>query len=487
MRCVRKVYTDFQNLYSNLWTAAYQGHATIADALLRRFEASHTREEKAQFLLQRPHPKSGHPILWAAATSGKPDVIEVLLWHGCLYEDNWFGATPLVGAVTFGCLAVVEFLINKEKIGQLDVRINQQTRNGQTALFKACELRQPLIAQVLLDAGADYRITEKDNTTPLQMACFNGMFRVVQAIIKRASAELDRDAFLAYLNTQHRPTGNVALMDCSERNRFACLNLLLENGADPTIPGHGNYTTLFVASRHNNSGVMTALVRKAADTLDRERFLSFINMRHSSGKTAIIDCAERGREEAVNVLLDHSADYRIAGGAGNSPLHWACIGGHSEVTKILLKKAKSDHSGSLPFEHYINAQNHQGFTPLMHAASNNFETVVKVLISYGVDYGLSRTGGGLQGVTALHDACYKGAAEVAKLLIETASQEMDHDRFVKFLNARNEKGHTPFRDACEKGRARIVGFMVRLGHTDYMMPNETGVTPLHVCFLPNFE
>ena len=67
-----------------LWTASYRGKAEIVDLLLRRFKASHSVKETAQFLLQRPHPKAGHPIMWAAASSGNADVIEVLLKHGAL-------------------------------------------------------------------------------------------------------------------------------------------------------------------------------------------------------------------------------------------------------------------------------------------------------------------------------------------------------------------------------------------------------------------
>ena len=43
--------------------------------------------------------------------------------------------------------------------------------------------------------------------------------------------------------------------------------------------------------------------------------------------------------------------------AGNSPLHWACRGGHNEAVKLLLQ-----------YHPVINAQNKLGDTPLHCAA-----------------------------------------------------------------------------------------------------------------------
>ena len=465
-----------------LWLAAYQGHADVVDLLLRRFKENHSPEDTAQLLLQRPHAetKSGQPILIAAASSGSADVVRVLINHGAKYESNSSNATPLYATATFGCPSVTELLLDYERRQILDICIDQKNINGKTAFFEACSNKQTSIAKMLLDAGADYLAMDKDNRTPLQESSFHGNFNIVLATIKRAVQELDRPEFLEFLNNKRRPNGNVALVDCAERNHLSCLNLLLDNGADYTIPGNGNYTILHMASRHDNSAVMAAIVLKAAQDLNRQQYLDFLNTRHSSGKTALIDCVERGRQEAISILLRHGADYKIPGHAGNTPLHWGCMGGYPEIVKAILKQAQTEASESSPFFEYVNAGNAVGMTALMEAARRNHLAVVKVLLSFGADYVVSRLGQGTPSVTALHDACFKGSREVATHLLEVAFRELDSERFAQFINARNYQGKTPLHDAASTDRPRIVRLLVAKYNADYAVSNANGVTPLHM-------
>lgn len=465
-----------------VWLAAYQGHADVVDLLLRRFKESHSPEDTAQLLLQRPHAetKAGQPILIAAASSGNADVVKVLIKHGAKYESNSSNATPLYATATLGCPSVTELLLEYDRRQILDICTNQKNINSRTAFFESCFNKQTNIAKMLLDAGADYLTVDKDNRTPLQASCYHGNFNMVSAIVKRAAQNLDRAGFLEFLNKKRRPNGNVALIDCAERNHLSCLNLLLHNGADYTVPGDGNYTILHMASRHDTSAIMAAIVLKAAQDLNRQQLLDFLNTRHGSGKTALIDCVERGREEATSILLRHGADYKIAGHAGNTPLHWGCMGGYHEIVTAILKQAKSEESESSPFLEYLNAGNEVGMTPLMHAASRNHLPVVKVLLSFGVDYVAYRTGQGSPSVTALHDTCFKGSREVAAHLLEVAFQELDSERFAQFINARNYRGKTPLHDAASTGRPRIVRLLVAKYNADYTISNANSVTPLHM-------
>lgn len=460
-----------------LWTAAYQGHAEVVELLLRRYEETHSQDETAKFLLQRPAPRSGHPILFAAASSGKPDVVKSLINHGAKYESNWFKSTPLYATATFGCTSVTKLLLHYHRHQEIDICINQKNNHGRTAFHEACSKRQPLIAKMLLDAGADYRTVEKENTTPLQVSCFHGFFSAVSAIIEKASRELERNQFLDYINTKHRPTGYVALIDCCERNHLSCLNLLLDHGADYRIPSNGNSTVLHMASRHDNPAIMAAVVGKAARDLELQQFLKFLNTRHSSGKTALVDCAERGRAEAMGILLRNGADFRIADHAGNTPLHWGCIGGHDEIVKTILEQAKTIDSDAFP--EYINRGNDVGCTPLMEAASRNQLAVTKVLLGFGANYVTGRIGREPPTGTALHDACFKGSREVVIHLLEVASRDLDGSRFTQFINARNGRGKTPLHDCAETGRPYMIKLLMSQYNADYLTWSHNDATPLH--------
>ena len=462
-----------------LWTAAYQGHAEVVDTLLRRFKENHTSDQTARFFLQRPHPRSGHPIVFAGVSSGKADVVEALLKHGAKYESNWYNASPLLATATFACPEVTRYFLDCHRRGSVDIRLNEQARNGRTALFEACALHRPVIANMLLEAGADYVITDGDNRTPLNICCYHAHIRLASTIIGMALRDLSRQDFQYYVNTRHRPANITALIDCSERDRISCLNLLLKYGADYTIAGNGNYTILHAATRHDNSAIMAAIVNKAAQDFKQKRFLDFLNSRHESGKTALIDAVERNRMDAINVLLSHGADYTISGHAGNTPLHWGCMCGHEDVVRTILKHAALNQSGPSDLAAIINKTNKQGLTPLMEASTRNHLAIVKTLVSYGADYTLPRIGGGLPDVTALHDACWHGSRDVAFYILERASEELDHDRLVQFVNKRNGTGKTPLLDAAETGRPLIVKMLLETYNAEYYTAKDNDVTPLH--------
>lgn len=151
-----------------------------------------------------------------------------------------------------------------------------------------------------------------------------------------ASGNTDKEHFLKFLDTRHRPTGNTALMDCAARNRLSSLNVLLDRGADPLVRNNENETALHGACRNDNLGLVQRLVDKALEKTDQVGFQKFIDQQPSSGKTALIDCAENNRLQALNLLLEKNADYTLHGHAGNTPLLWASGKGHYEVVVALV-------------------------------------------------------------------------------------------------------------------------------------------------------
>ena len=150
-----------------LWTAAYRGHTGVVKLLLDRFKAKHSPEELTHFMNQRPHPKAGHWVLFAAASSHSPETVSTLVDYGAEYKSNWFNATPLLATATFACPNICKRLLEYHREGKIDVRINQRANNGRTAIFEAYANSRHIIAEQLLEAGADYLIPDNDNGTCL--------------------------------------------------------------------------------------------------------------------------------------------------------------------------------------------------------------------------------------------------------------------------------------------------------------------------------
>ena len=221
-------------------------------------------------------------------------------------------------------------------------------------------------------------------------------------------------------------------------------------------------------------------MKKASEDLSGPRLLKFLDTRHESGKTALIDCAERNRLPHLNLLLDYGADYTIYGGAGNTPLHWASRLGHEEVVAALVKKAQREDGESRPFQSYLDHRNKLGITALMEAARENRLPIVQLLLDRGADHTISDD----FNITALHIASFRGFQELVTVLLGRASQDFDQRRFKDFVNRRNKLGKTALMDAAETNRSTVMNMLLDYG-ADYSIEDNNAFTALHYCAFRN--
>ena len=116
-----------------------------------------------------------------------------------------------------------------------------------------------------------------------------------------------------------------------------------------------------------------------------------------------------GDTSTVESLLGAGADVN-ADFCSITPLHSACIGGHTEVVSLLLATNRVD----------INAKiSHSGFTPLHLACKRgNIEVVELLLTTNRVDVNAKNAFGEIP----LHYACFKGDIEVVRLLLANGAQ-----------------------------------------------------------------
>jgi ankyrin repeat domain-containing protein 17 len=96
--------------------------------------------------------------------------------------------------------------------------------------------------------------------------------------------------------------------------------------------------------------------------------------------------------------------------SGNTPLMYACAGGHLDVVEILLQ------SGANVEDH-----NENGHTPLMEAASAGYVNVAKVLLENGA--GINTHSNEFK-ESALTLACYKGHLEMVRFLLAAGADQV---------------------------------------------------------------
>ncbi|KAL8864166.1 MAG: hypothetical protein Q9174_007444, partial [Haloplaca sp. 1 TL-2023] len=361
----------------------------------------------ASFFEQRPFTKSGHPILFAAATSTSPPTVRRLIEHGVKYQGNWFNATPLLATATFRRPYVTRCLLDLHREGKIDVCIDQKANNGRTALFEACELNRQRITDQLLDAGADYTISDIHNNTPLHASAHHDNIGIMTLLLRKASKDKGRTpAFYRFLNARTK-TGQTALIHCTERDRLTFLNLLLDHGADYTLSGHTGNTALHWAGRMGNDAMIVTLLEKAkAAEREGKSFKQFLNSRNHEGRTALAAPVMSNRISTVKLLLDYGIDFRIGKNNDATALHSACYRGFTELVQVLLDNASQDPDAAR-FTAFLNQQNHRGKTAFYDAvdSENNRSPhmdIVRILLDHGANPFLART----EDISPLHHACW---------------------------------------------------------------------------------
>jgi len=193
-------------------------------------------------------------------------------------------------------------------------------------------------------------------------------------VVKCVTVEELQDVLLQYNLTVHatRKDGLSLLHSFALLGSYPICKYLCSNGARPTV---------FLM---DGSTVFHSAVRSKATSEDEERanILKLLldkgdgeinlNVKNSSGCTAIKLAARRLLEKCVEVLLSHGADPNIADNEKFTALHNAVAS--VDILKLLLSKCSD-----------VNACNNKGETPLYSAVEKENVESVNSLLEHNAD------------------------------------------------------------------------------------------------------
>lgn len=148
-----------------------------------------------------------------------------------------------------------------------------------------------------------------------------------------------------------------------ERGDLRTVTRWLDEGLDPEFQAAQTGTGLMVAAWNGNIEMMALFVARGANPRRANR----------NGEQPVQLAAWNGHEAAVTWLLEHGAALNREGNNWGA-LHYAVFNGHDKLASELITRGAE-----------VNARSPNGSTPLMLAAREGREGLIKVLLESGAD------------------------------------------------------------------------------------------------------
>jgi uncharacterized protein len=296
------------------------------------------------------------------------------------------GDPAIVVAAKAGELPTVRALIAKR------VDVNEQARDGSTALLWASYHSSLDMAKALIAAGAAVNTPNRYGITPLLQAARSGDASLVAALLKAG----------ANLRVTH-PDGETALMAASRAGRLDAVKLLLESDADVNAAdAWQEQTALMWAAAEGHLDVVDALLKAGADPNRRAHITTQQERKHADhptgGFTALMFAVRNGHEEVAKALVTGGADPKQTNGDNVTATIVAIVNDRLDLAKTLVDLGADPNDGSL----YFAVDMHDATTDMRardgsrlradHLNKLTSMDLIKVLVDRGADPNKAFTG-----------------------------------------------------------------------------------------------
>jgi ankyrin repeat protein len=242
-------------------------------------------------------------IGWATCfRAARQDVADYLLRHGAKLN--------LWAAIALGRAHDVRTFIERDP-SLLEARMSRN-EHARTPLHHAAARKQPTVARLLVELGADIEAVDSTGATPLATAAQEGAADVI-AVLQQAGAKLD---FTAALNL----------------GRYDAAEAMLRDDPARIGPDGRDTIALHLCAAKRNVPALRWLIAHGADVNARR-------MLWDCNQTSLHIIAESGALEIARMLLDGGADPNIRDGKYDSTaLGWAEFLGQEALAQLLRER-----------------------------------------------------------------------------------------------------------------------------------------------------
>ncbi|XP_071153681.1 ankyrin repeat domain-containing protein 26-like isoform X44 [Mytilus edulis] len=156
---------------------------------------------------------------------------------------------------------------------------------------------------------------DKENRTPLHLACVKGNKPVVQELLEwHAKPNIGDNE------------GKTPLLKAVECKKEDCVMLLLQHTADVDTRDRLGDTAVHVAVKNSFTNILRLLIKSGAD----------ITIRNKNGFAPLHLAVKNKKDEVTKILLQNRADFDVMDADGRTPLMYACYEGAITQVKDLI-------------------------------------------------------------------------------------------------------------------------------------------------------
>ena len=275
-----------------------------------------------------------------------------------------------------------------------------------TALGAATSAGEEGVVDLLIAAGADVNLPQKNGEAVLYTAAAFGQAGVVHKLLE-AGAEVNtcRGTWAPHRQTGH-PHGHTPLAVASHEGYADVVRILLAAGADKTRNSAGRGTALMIAQESGHAAVVALL--QPNGSIPTESWSPSMMLRENSLVAAVLD----GDRRRAQQLLQAGADPNAFEGPGVTALGGASCAGDERIVDLLIAAGAHVNQGDMV----------TGLVPLFAAAESGHAGVARKLLEAGADVNL-----GDRGRTPLLVAAQEGHADVLHVLLAAGADKTRDD------------------------------------------------------------
>ncbi len=391
-----------------------------------------------------------------AVDYNKPSCLKILIESGADINqtDCIHGWTPLMHASKNGCEEIVRLLCEN------NADLNVQSRHTlETSVTLAAEYNKPSCLEILIESGADFFLNTSSRNTALELAIQKQNTECVQILrkynnglwqeIKSGSLDDVKAAFLSGADiNQMDSSGKTLLMYAVMKGSEDVVQYLCENNAKLNVQSTiSRDTALSLAAKYNKLSCVKIIIESGAD----------INTKDHNGWTPLMHAVLIGSKNIVKYLCKNYADLNVQSHEGNTAATLAEMYNKRSCLEVLQNQliiafcdaVKSESLGDVKAAILsgadINQRDSIGYTPLMHAAVNGSEDIVKYLCENNADLNIQNC----THWTAVTLAARYKKLSCVKILIESGAD----------INQRGRNGWTPLMYAAVNGSEDLVKYL----------------------------